>query len=177
MKCALENYFAEATELNVRDVNEKRHLPYFNLHKNMKQILFLLLLIPIFFTGCANVEIKPLQKGVTKIYMIENPAVIVPDFTQVVTSEFNERGIKIIPIPARLEPGIPKDAFYMKYTARRSWDIVPYMAEARIDIYQNSYMVAYLNYYYNFLDKFSLLKREHPSKKLKQPFKDFFINY
>lgn len=86
-----------------------------------------LALITASMASCTSIKANPLQPGVTKVTIIENPKVIVDDYVPTIRECFLARGIETTMQPAAsAEPG----EVTMTYTALRTWDIGTYLSSA-----------------------------------------------
>jgi len=82
-------------------------------------------------SACTPVRVTPLQSAPNTMCIEENPKVMVSDFVPVLQQGFARHGIKTQPYAA-----IPRDQcpYVVRYTARRSWDMAPYLSSAELTI-------------------------------------------
>lgn len=82
-------------------------------------------------SGCTATQVTPLQSASDHMCIEENPKVQVSDFVPVLQEGFARHGIE-----TQLYAKIPREqcAYVVTYTARRSWDMVPYLSTAEIVI-------------------------------------------
>ncbi|WP_249910349.1 Sbal_3080 family lipoprotein [Pseudomonas fulva] len=82
-------------------------------------------------TACTSVRITPLQSAPTTMCIEENPKVMVSDFVPVLQQGFARHGITTQPYAT-----IPWDQcpYVVRYTARRSWDMAPYLSSAELTV-------------------------------------------
>ena len=88
----------------------------------------------ILLCGCNSYDVKslPYDPNLKDIVVVDNPKVIVADFVDVMTDEFNARKIKVRCVPQSYAAK-PKE-YVVCYDARRSWDFSPYLSDATIRI-------------------------------------------
>lgn len=81
--------------------------------------------------ACTSVRVTPLQSAPTTMCIEENPKVMVSDFVPVLQQGFARHGIT-----TQQYSTIPWDQcpYVVRYTARRSWDMAPYMSSAELTI-------------------------------------------
>ena len=82
-------------------------------------------------SACTSVRVTPLQSAPNTMCIEENPKVMVSDFVPVLQQGFARHGIKTQPyatIPWNQCP------YVVRYTARRSWDMAPYLSSAELTI-------------------------------------------
>lgn len=77
---------------------------------------------------------------------MRNPAVRVSDFLDVLEDNFNARGIKV----SRVESAaaVKEDEYSITYDALRSWDFVPYLADANVRVHKDRMIVAKGHYHH-----------------------------
>ncbi|WP_416638534.1 Sbal_3080 family lipoprotein [Pseudomonas sp. OHS18] len=82
-------------------------------------------------SACTSVRVTPLQSAPNTMCIEENPKVMVSDFVPVLQQGFARHGIKTQPYAT-----IPWDQcpYVVRYTARRSWDMAPYLSSAELTI-------------------------------------------
>ncbi|MDO7926147.1 Sbal_3080 family lipoprotein [Pseudomonas sp. KFB-139] len=82
-------------------------------------------------SGCTSIQVEPLAVRPVNICIEQNPKVLVTDFVSVVQSGLASRGIKsdvYMHVPASCE-------YRMTYVAYRTWDFVPYLSSADLEIW------------------------------------------
>jgi hypothetical protein len=129
-------------------------------------------LIPIFvfavvlnLASCTSITVTPPDASLSmKHVCIEiNPKVEVSDFVSVVQDGFQRHGIS----SSVYSPPKPADCEYiLTYTARRSWDIVPYLSVAEIKIEKDGRQVAFAEYHLVGKGGFSLMKYQGTKAKM-----------
>lgn len=83
--------------------------------------------------GCTSIQVEPLAVRPAEICIEQNPKVQVSDFVAVVQRGLKERGINselYVKVPASCE-------YRMTYVAYRSWDFVPYLSSADLEVWDN----------------------------------------
>lgn len=114
----------------------------------MKKVyaLFGLFISWLLLTGCNSYDVRPLafNSSLQTVYVEHNPEVIIGDFEDVLVSAIRKSGliVEVVNAPAYSDPS----SCTLRYTARRSWDIVPYLTYANIEIYQGSRLRAFGTY-------------------------------
>ncbi|WXL25305.1 Sbal_3080 family lipoprotein [Ectopseudomonas mendocina] len=93
-----------------------------------------LLTVAALFTllgGCTAVQVSPLHSINQHVCIEENPAVKVDDFIPVLQSGFARHGIQT-KVHSTIQSG--ECSHIVTYTARRSWDMAPYLSSAEINV-------------------------------------------
>src|SRR5580698_8332366 len=99
-------------------------------------------------TGCTSVDVRPIPASakLDKVCIQFNSEVNVEDFVPVVQEGFFNHGISSIVYhsekPASCE-------FTMNYTVNRSWDLVPYMVDAQMNINRDNDFIGSGHYHLN----------------------------
>jgi hypothetical protein len=99
----------------------------------MKNLASVTILVAVIMSGCTSVYVNPVPEGHTikSVSILDNPKVMIPDFTEVLIDGFERKGIKARVV--RSETGA-KDEYLVTYVAYRKWDLVPYLCDATIRI-------------------------------------------
>ena len=102
----------------------------------------------ILLYGCNSYNVKslPYDPNLKDIVVVDNPKVIVADFVDVMTDEFNAREIKVRCVPQSYAAK-PKE-YVVCYDARRSWDFSPYLSDATIHIRKDGMTIAKGKYHH-----------------------------
>ena len=102
----------------------------------------------ILLYGCNSYNVKslPYDPNLKDIVVVDNPKVIVADFVDVMTDEFNAREIKVRCVPQSYAAK-PKE-YVVFYDARRSWDFSPYLSDATIRISKDGMTIAKGKYHH-----------------------------
>jgi hypothetical protein len=81
--------------------------------------------------GCTATRVTPLNTAADQMCIQENPKVQVSDFVPVLQEGFARHGIQ-----TQIHSKIPRAdcPYVVTYTARRSWDMAPYLSTAEITI-------------------------------------------
>lgn len=90
-------------------------------------------------SSCSTITIKAqkidlTEKPIQSICIEYNTKVLVSDFVEVMQSELSKRKIKSTIVSDKNFKGCP---IKLTYTARRSWDLKPFMTMARVNIWEN----------------------------------------
>ncbi|SHL26180.1 Sbal_3080 family lipoprotein [Phytopseudomonas punonensis] len=87
--------------------------------------------LALILAACTSVRVTPLQSAPNTMCIEENPKVMVSDFVPVLQQGFARHGITTRPYAT-----IPWDQcpYVVRYTARRSWDMAPYLSSAELTI-------------------------------------------
>lgn len=116
-------------------------------------------------SACTSINVQPVDPAlnVRHVCIQENPAVIIDDFVEYLQDDFARYGITSEVIgnqrPRHCE-------FVLSYTARRSWDMTPYMSTADLTLTRNGYRVGNANYYLKGKGGFALTKYASTESKL-----------
>ena len=102
----------------------------------------------ILLYGCNSYNVKslPYDPNLKNIVVVDNPKVIVADFVDVMTDEFNAREIKVRCVPQSYAAK-PKE-YVVFYDARRSWYFSPYLSDATIHIRKDGMTIAKGKYHH-----------------------------
>ncbi len=99
----------------------------------MSKVLSILALsaLALGLTACTSVRVTPLQSAPSTMCLEENPKVMVSDFLAVLQQGFARHGIT-----TQTYATIPWDQcpYVVRYTARRSWDMAPYLSSAELTV-------------------------------------------
>lgn len=83
--------------------------------------------------GCTSIQVEPLAVRPAEICIEKNPKVQVSDFVTVVQNGLKDRGIS-----SEVYAQVPASCEYrMTYVAYRSWDFVPYLSSADLEVWDN----------------------------------------
>ena len=96
--------------------------------------------------GCTSIDVRKVDADkypLTTVCIIENPKVLVDDFFPLLEKGFNRHGIAV-----ELYSGsVSKCCKYsLRYTARRSWDFVPYLSLAKLELKQHKKIIGTAQY-------------------------------
>lgn len=124
--------------------------------------------LPLFasamLVGCTATQVTPLRNAADQMCIEENPKVQVSDFVPVLQEGFARHGIE-----TQLYAKIPRDqcAYVVTYTARRSWDMAPYLSTAEIVILgPRRQTLAKANYHLRGKGGLSLMKWQGTKSKI-----------
>ncbi|RUO55540.1 Sbal_3080 family lipoprotein [Pseudidiomarina homiensis] len=110
----------------------------------MKKVFFLALVFGL--TGCTAIDVSQISRAhkVEHVCIESNPKVIVDGFVDTVTQIFQQRGISTQIYNAGAQPNDCE--VIMFYTARRSWDITPYLSYAELSLFKDNTQIGYAEY-------------------------------
>ncbi|MGG2395521.1 Sbal_3080 family lipoprotein [Pseudomonas sp. SH1-B] len=114
--------------------------------------------------GCTATQVTPLQNAADQMCIEENPKVQISDFVPVLQEGFARHGIE-----TQLYAKIPREqcAYVVTYTARRSWDMAPYLSTAEIVILgPRRQTLAKANYHLRGKGGLSLMKWQGTKSKI-----------
>ncbi|UUD62708.1 hypothetical protein D16iCDA_13470 [Pseudomonas seleniipraecipitans] len=115
-------------------------------------------------SGCTSVNVTPLQNKPSSLCIEENPKVKVRDFVPVLQEGFSRHAIA-----TQLYAQIPRPEcpYVLTYTARRSWDMAPYLSSAELTILgPRRQIVAKANYHLRGKGGLSLMKWQGTKSKM-----------
>ena len=140
--------------------------------------IFLPLAIALCLAGCTSIQVRPLpyDAQVKDIKLIENPKVIVDDFVPVMEQNFAQHGIALKHFTASTKPG--ENEYVIRYSAKRSWMVWPYLSDAYVRVYKGSMIVAEGKY--RLIGRsvcLSLFKWQSVETKMKPVFDELLKNY
>lgn len=94
--------------------------------------VFLLLL-----GGCTQINVAPVDPAlrITHVCIEKNPKVRVSDFLSVLRKGFYRHGITTEVYSPHSGWGEPACDYILRYTALRSWDVVPYLSHAELSLW------------------------------------------
>jgi len=100
------------------------------------------------FCGCNSYKVSPLpyDAELKNISVINNPRVVVDDFTDVMVDEFAKRKIKLHNVTSELSD--KSEGYVITYDARQSWDCSLYLSDATIRIIKDGMPVAKGKYHH-----------------------------
>jgi len=114
--------------------------------------------------GCTAMQVTPLQSASNQMCIEENLKVKVSDFVPVLQQGFARHGIA-----TQLHSRIPREQcpYVVTYTARRSWDVVPYLSSAEITVLgPRRQTLAKANYHLRGKGGLSLMKWQGTQSKI-----------
>jgi hypothetical protein len=131
----------------------------------VRAIAIHLALMCIALGGCTAVSVKPVaaEQRIDHICIQENPRVQVADFVSVMQEGFKKHGISSQVVKGDAPA---KCLFTSTYTARRSWDMAPYLSLAQIDIHRDGRPIASANYHLRAGGGLSLTKWANTRSKI-----------
>ena len=121
------------------------------------KIKMLLPAIAVGLVGCTSVKVTPLSKteAINHLCIQQNDAVKVSDLLPVVQQRLSYHHISSVVFSQSL----PDNCRYiMNYTARRIWDVVPYLSSADFTINRDGVIIASANFHLRAGGGLSLMK-------------------
>ena len=108
--------------------------------------LFFIPILAICLVGCTTINVKEVdakKHPISTICILKNPKVLVDDFLPVVEKGFNRHGIAV-----ELHSGTNSKCceYSLRYTARRSWDFVPFLSLAKLELKQHKKIIGTAQY-------------------------------
>ena len=105
----------------------------------------IVVVIAVLISGCTSVDVKPLDSSlaINHVCIVENPEVDVSDFKQVLRNGFSRHGIATTIVSVQRPD---QCGYVLNYTARRSWDIKPYLNLASLSLEKDGLQIAYAEY-------------------------------
>lgn len=97
-------------------------------------------------SGCTAVKVQPVSDlaEILHVCIQENPKVMVKDFVPVLEAGFERYGIST----ERIARSIPRHCEYvLTYSARRSWDMAPYLSQADLQLKRSGRQIAWAEYH------------------------------
>jgi hypothetical protein len=94
-------------------------------------------------TGCTSVQVTPVTAPIERVCIERNPKVVVEDFLPVVQTAFMRHGVTTVVYDAP----VPADCrVVMTYTARRGWDMAPYLKYAELRLAESGATIGEATY-------------------------------
>jgi len=84
--------------------------------------------------GCTVRHASPLTRHPDRLCIQRNPAVIIEDFLPTLQAVLRERGVQSVVNEGATAPA--SCSYVLTYTARRGWDIVPYLKLIELTVTQ-----------------------------------------
>ena len=119
--------------------------------------------VSLILAGCTSVQVQPVAVRPDVVCIQENPAVWVKDFLPVVRAGFARHGV-----PTESYTQVPRECPYvLEYTARQTWDGVPYLSAAELTLRDASgRLVGQADYHLRGKGGFSLMKWQGTATKI-----------
>ena len=127
--------------------------------------IFVLGTFVLSLVACTAIDVRPAQNlsSSTPVCIINNPAVIVDDFVDVVRDGFNRHGI---PTSVVDQSDAKTCEVTLTYTALRSWDLAPYLSHAELRLWRNGAQVGFAQYHLKGKGGYSLAKWKGTKSKM-----------
>ena len=134
--------------------------------------------VALCLAGCTSIQVRPLpyDAQIKDIKLIENPKVIVDDFVPVMEQNFSQHGIALKHFAESARIG--ENEYAIRYSAKRSWTVVPYLADAYVKVYKGDMIVAEGKYHLIGRSVcLSIFKWQSVETKMKPVFDELLKNY
>lgn len=109
--------------------------------------LFLLPVAALALGGCAitteGTLTDPLKEKPDSVCVIQNPAVAIANSAQIIEKALEKRGVDAVVCASKDDC---KSQWHLTYVLYRRWDLVPYLAEGRMDLYKNGEVISSVDY-------------------------------
>lgn len=131
----------------------------------MRKLLAIVLLAFLTAPGCTSVKVRPITQasGLGQVCIVENPAVIVDDFVDVLRDGFNRNHVATRVVAASDQHDCDVT---LTYTALRSWDFKPYLSHAELRLWRGGVQIGFAEYHLNGKGGFSLMKWQGTRSKM-----------
>jgi hypothetical protein len=126
---------------------------------------FVSVVLVTFSFGCTSISVRPVEarSGMGHVCIKHNSAVEVSDFVAVVRDGLARHGVSSEEFfdnaPLHCE-------FILRYTARRSWDLAPYLSQAEIWIERDGAQVGYAEFHLRGKGGYSFYKWQGTKEKM-----------
>ncbi len=102
----------------------------------------------VVLSACTSVQVQKLdttQHAVQEVCIVRNPKVAVSDMLSVLEGGFMRHGIttRVIGNPEAFKDSCP---YTLEYTAKRSWDLAPYLTFAELKLRKDGQAIAMATY-------------------------------
>ena len=107
----------------------------------------MIIIVALFAVGCTNINVRKVDSekhSINHLCIQENPKVNVADFISVMKEKFSEHKITSEVYSGSATP--KHCLYYVKYTAKRSWDVTHYIGYAEIEIYNKNNKIGEATY-------------------------------
>lgn len=117
-------------------------------------------------SGCTSIQVQPVSTNEQMLHVCiqNNPAVQVVDFVDVLQRGLERQAISS-EVFSNTQPA--RCQYVLTYTARRSWDMAPYLSEAYLRISRDGKTVANAEYHLRMKGGFSLTKWQSTETKMR----------
>lgn len=122
-------------------------------------------ILVVVLSACTAVKIRPIEdrSKMTTVCIERNPAVQVSDFLPVLRDGLSRNRVRSFVFAG--DP--PTDCeFIVTYTARRSWDLAPYLAHAEIRVEHDGLQVGYGEFHLRGGGGYSMFKWQGTKPKM-----------
>ncbi len=124
-----------------------------------------LVFVITFSLGCTSINVRPIEtrSEMDHVCIKHNPAVQVDNFVAVVREGLTRHGVSSEEF---LDNAPSQCEFILTYTARRSWDLAPYLSQAEIWIERDGAQVGYAEFHLRGKGGYSFYKWQGTKKKI-----------
>ncbi|MEZ6036254.1 MAG: Sbal_3080 family lipoprotein [Planctomycetota bacterium] len=124
--------------------------------------------------ACTSITVEPLPAGVDEVLIVDNSAVKVEDFVEVMRGAFEDHGIRTRLV--REEPA-NTDVATLTYSALKSWDLATYLCQAEVTVRRGGRPIANAEYHLIGKGGLSLFKWDSVETKMTPVYDQLLINY
>lgn len=107
---------------------------------------FLAALTVVLLAACTSVQVTPVATSahLKRVCIVFNPKVEVQDFVSVLRDGFSRHGIATTVVSSNDAKGCNTT---LTYSARRSWDVAPYLSKAWLRLWRDGQQIGAANYH------------------------------
>ncbi|MCB9877722.1 MAG: hypothetical protein H6835_08995 [Planctomycetes bacterium] len=124
--------------------------------------------------ACTSITVTPLPPGVQEVLIVDNSAVTVEDFVEVMRGAFEDRGIRTRLV--REEPASTQVAT-VSYTALKTWYLSSYLCDAEVTVRRGGGRIAKANYHLIGKGGLALNKWSSVKTKMTPVYDQLLVNY
>jgi hypothetical protein len=153
---------------------DPRYFVSMDISANVRSGRAAAILISGLASSCTAIEVDPLPAGVSAVAIVRNDKVLVDDFVPVMRAALEGRGIQTRLVADELagDAGV-----IATYTARRSWDLAPYLSTADIWFRRDGEQIARLHYHLVGKGGLSMAKWDSTESKLTPAYEELLKAY
>ena len=142
----------------------------------MKKYLFILsATAALLMSACTSIEVTPIPKGaeIAEVKIEMNEKVKVTDFVPVMQDAFAKHGIQTQVVASNYQGR--EGECTISYSALRSWDFAPYLADAYVHVKKDGVVIGRAKYHH--YGGFSLLKWQGTETKMTPVYEELLKEY
>ena len=98
-------------------------------------------------SACTSIKVSPVgqaeRQKIQEVCIVNNPAVTIGEFVPVLERRFAIHSIRTRRVA---ENNISNCSYFLRYSARRSWDITTYLSWAELNLFNHNRLVANAEY-------------------------------